>query len=422
MEEHSRYGHVEKQVSIPPAMRNFITIPASLLLSTSSVIAQLPTMDLTMVENGNGQLEVRARPDDDFGGLFAALTFTIRWDSAAGVALDTAVLHPAAMDYMPVSSQAPVYYSGGYAYRVYNGFAFSPIVASGPAFLAHHEYPLCTIDILLPGTPFELINDAWTSANNTDYFVSLNGTDKTGVYYLSPTPTIDIRASNNGAGTVDVFVRPNNNFFGTVNQLDLTLRWPATGGATAGAVVQTAPESMYLPVQKSGPETTDAGYVYQRFTGGSSTSLAAAAAGCGWVAGEDRLIMSIPINTTAVVEVANDGWTNQNDGDYFVQLDGHAATGQALGGTLATGGQLMPEGTGHVSISASGSAIMLVSSEQATGVMELYTTDGRLVHSSTVQLVNGTWMSEELLHKGAYLVSLMIGDRRFSRAVALLGR
>lgn len=415
-------GTLKGRVSIPPSMRNVITIPASLLLSTSSVVAQLPTMDLTMVENGNGQLEVRARPDDDFGGLFAALTFTIRWDSAAGVALDTAVRHPAAMDYMPVSSQAPVYYSGGFAYRVYNGFAFSPIVASGPAFLAHHEYPLCTIDILVPGTPFELINDAWTSVNNTDFFVSLNGTDKTGVYYLSPTPTIDIRASNNGAGTVDVFVRPDNNFFGTVNQMDFTLRWPATGGATGGAVVQTAPENIYLPVQKSGPETTDAGYVYQRFTGGSNTSLAAAAAGCGWMAGEDRLIMSIPINTTAVVEVVNDGWTNQNDGDYFVQLDGNDATGQALGGTLATGGTDMQDATGPVSISASGGGIMIASPEQSTGRVELYTTDGRMVRSATVQLGNGAWMSDGHLSEGAYLVHLMIGDRRVSRMVALSGR
>ena len=397
-------------------------IPASLLLSTSSVVAQLPTMDLTMVENGNGQLEVRARPDDDFGGLFAALTFTIRWDSAAGVALDTAVRHPAAMDYMPVSSQAPVYYSGGYAYRVYNGFAFSPIVASASAFIAHHEYPLCTIDILVPGTPFELINDAWTSANNTDFFVSLNGTDKTGVYYLSPTPTIDIRASNNGAGTVDVFVRPDNNFFGTVNQLDFTLRWPASGGATGGAVVQTAPENIYLPVQKSGPETTDAGYVYQRFTGGSSTSLAAAAAGCGWMAGEDRLIMSIPINTTALVEVVNDAWTNQNDGDYFVQLDGNDATGQALGGTLAIDGTDMQDGTGPVSISATGGAILIASPEQSTCRVELYTTDGRLLRSAIVQLGNGAWMSDGHLSEGAYVVHLLIGDRRVSRLVALSGR
>lgn len=403
-------------------MRNVITISTGLFLATTAAMAQLPNMDLTMVENGNGQLEVRARPDDDFGGLFAALTFTIRWDSAAGLALDTAVRHPAAVDYMPVTSQAPVYFSNGYAYRVYNGFAFSPIVASGPAFLADHEYPLCTIDILVPGTAFELINDAWTSANNTDYFVSLNGTDKTGVYYLSPTPSIDIRASNNGAGTVDVFVRPDINFFGTVNQLDFTLRWPASVGATGGAILQTAPENVYLPVQKSGPETIDAGYVYQRFTGGSSTSLAAAAAGCGWLAGEDRSIMSIPIGTMAVVEVVNDVWTNQNNGDYFIQLDGQDATGQALGGTLSADGQTMLDENGQVHISVYGSSIMIVSTEQVTGVLELRSTDGRLVHRATAQLGSGAWMSDYRLKEGAYVVDLILGDRHFSRLVALSGR
>lgn len=404
------------------AMKNIIKITASMVLASPNAVGQLPNMDLTMVENGNGQLEVRARPDDDFGGLFAALTFTIRWDSAAGLALDTAVRHPAAVDYMPVTSQAPVYFSNGYAYRVYNGFAFSPIVASGPAFLADHEYPLCTIDILVPGTPFELINDTWTSANNTDFFVSLNGTEKTGVYYLSPTPTIDIRASNNGAGTVDVFVRPDINFFGTVNQLDFTLRWPATGGATAGAIVQAAPENVYLPVQKSGPETIDAGYVYQRFTGGSNASLAAAAAGCGWMAGEDRSIMSIPIGTTAVVEVVNDAWTNQNNGDYFIQLDGNDATGQALGGTLSAVGHAMPEENGQVQISACGTSIMIVGAEPATCALELRATDGRLVHRATVQLGSGAWMSDCHLKEGAYLVDLIIADRRVSRLVALSGR
>lgn len=391
------------------------------LFASAVSVAQLPTMDLTMVENGNGQLEVRARPDDDFGGLFAALTFTIRWDSTAGVALDTAVRHPAAMDYMPVSSQAPVYYSGGYAYRVYNGFSFSPIVASASAFQAHREYPLCTIDILVPGTPFELVNDAWTSANNTDFFVSLNGTEMTGMYYVSPTPTIDIRASSNGAGTVDVFVRPDLNFFGTVNQLDFTLRWPTTGGATAGAVQQTAPENIYLPLQKNGPETTEAGYTYQRFTGGATISLAAAAAGCGWTAGEDRSIMSIPISTNAAVEVVNDGWTDQNDGDFFVKLDGVEATGQALGGTLATVVATMPMETGQVTITTSGPTIMIIGAAPATGLLELYAPDGRLVDREIVQLGNGPWVGGDRLREGAYVVSLTIGGKRISRAVVLAG-
>ena len=336
-------------------MKQHILCIGSLALAATTSIAQ-PTMDLTMVDNGLGQYEVRLRPDADFGDVISALTFAIRWDSAVGAALDTAVILQPAEDYLPVSGGQQVYHGNGYRYSVYNGFGFAPIVASGPAWLAGREYPLCTIDILVPGTTFELVNDAWTAANNTDYFVSLNGTNSTGVYYPSVEPEVDIRTMANGNGGVDVAVAPAESFFGTVTDINFTLRWPVGSGATLGAVSQAPYEASYLPIQKVGSEMAANGYIHQVFHGAGSISLANTAVGLGWMAGIEHVIMSVPLIGSATVEVIDDAWTNQNNGDYSIELNGTPHTGETYGNTTAVN-DIAEENTPAITTSLSGSML-----------------------------------------------------------------
>lgn len=302
--------------------------------------AQYPMMDLTMADNGQGQLEFRVRPDGDFGEVFSALTFTVRWPQSAGIALDTSVLlHPGG-DYIPVGAVHTLGESGGYYYRTFNGFGLSFVTDFAPALQAHREYPICTADILVPGTEFELVNDAWTDSNNRSYYCSLGGSDRTGSYFTSAEPTVDVRSFDPGTGNVNVFLTPHEDFFGWVTSLDFTLRWSASSGAHLGTPVQSADVAEYLTIEKVGGEVIDGDFVYQRFHGAGIQSIANS--DDAWWANVDVLAAAIPILGTAPgLAIANDDWTGSHGGDFAITLNGQDHPGTVEG--LATAMDTSPE-------------------------------------------------------------------------------
>lgn len=300
--------------------------PLSLsVLFVPAVLMAQPMLDITMDNNGAGQLEVRVRPDGPFDGLVSNLTFTIRWPEAAGMALDTAnALYPAA-DYMYPSATQVVSGLNGYLYRTFNAVSMVPMFEVGQAWTAGTEYPLCTIDILVPGTEFTLGNDAWTGANNRNYFCSLGGYNRTGVVFPSLVPVTDLRSELDG-GMLNVYLRPQGDFFGWVSDLDLTISWPDDGTTYLETLEQPSELAGSLPMAKEGPESTAGGRKYQRFRGEGTMSLANAAAG--WAAGSDVLLFSIPvIGSAADVAVVNDAWTAANNGDFRILLNSVDATG-----------------------------------------------------------------------------------------------
>ena len=149
--------------------------------------AQLPTLDITMVPVGGNQLEVKVRPDANFDGLFSSLVFTIRWETASGATLSS-VGQPAPVSaYMPVSSPGGFVDDGGYRYQSYVGFGFNTLMGAGTSWVAGTEYTLITLQVQNGTSTFEIIEDAYTAATNNNYYVSLNGADRTGIIYLTST-------------------------------------------------------------------------------------------------------------------------------------------------------------------------------------------------------------------------------------------
>ena len=153
------------------------------------VQAQLPQVDITLVDNGNNDLEVRWRPDVDFDGLFSSLVFSIRWDAASNADLGSVSQTLPAVVYMPISKSGPQTDAGGFRYQIFAGFGFTPLNNINESWSAGAEYALMTIPVQNGTSTFEIVNDSWTGdiSNNGDYYVSLNGSDQTGIIYTIST-------------------------------------------------------------------------------------------------------------------------------------------------------------------------------------------------------------------------------------------
>jgi Secretion system C-terminal sorting domain len=149
--------------------------------------AQLPTLDINCQANGASAIDVVVRPNGDFEGVFSSLVFTLRW--AAGTAtLGEAEQIGLPAQYMPIASSGPVVESNGNNYQVFAGFGFIALADMGASWTANDEILLATIPVINGASSFAAVNDDWTGElqNNADFFVSLNGEDRTGALYGSP--------------------------------------------------------------------------------------------------------------------------------------------------------------------------------------------------------------------------------------------
>ncbi|HRD53964.1 MAG TPA: T9SS type A sorting domain-containing protein [Flavobacteriales bacterium] len=294
-----------------------------------------PMVDITMAHNGADQIEVRLRPSADFNQVVSAVTFTVRWQEQFGPALSSIEPVFPQSEYVPVSSTPIVHGGNGFLYRTFNAIALVGMNDFGHAWQGGMEYPVCTLTVLTPGTQVELVNDDFTAANNRDFYVSLNGLPRTGSIYPGSGTTVNAMAINSGNGFMDVLLSPESDYFGWVNTIDFTLRWPAESGSM-GAVVQEEPIASVLPLTKVGGEVTESGFTYQRFHGEGTMSMAVGQSAF-W-ANEDHRIMRLPIiGSIGDATVTNDAWAEANDGGYSIVLNGHASAGSTDEAASSTG-------------------------------------------------------------------------------------
>lgn len=180
-----------------------VTATALAALTTFTAFAQ-GNVDIGLHQNGQGQLEVKVRPQADFDGIFSALVFTIRWDRNSGATLGEPIQADATLQTMPLIRSGNARENGTYNYQIYAGFGFQTLSSAGTSWTAGNEYTLMTIPVT-GAAEFELLNDAWTGElqNNGDYYVSLGGVDRTGVIYKSLASPVSMENS--------VSIQPNPN-------------------------------------------------------------------------------------------------------------------------------------------------------------------------------------------------------------------
>ena len=156
---------------------------AVLAATTLLAAAQLPTVDITMVQNMDGLLEVKLRPDGPFAGVIVGLVFTIRWDADIDVSLGPVQQPLPAIQYIPIQKSDVEQDQDGYRYQIFAGFGFINMETIDVFWEAGEEYTVMFIEPSDVGV-FELVNDDFTDANNGDFFISLNGVQTTtGVIY-----------------------------------------------------------------------------------------------------------------------------------------------------------------------------------------------------------------------------------------------
>lgn len=170
-------------------MRSFhrSLLVAALCASAYAATAQLPTVDITMHRNVAGDLEVYVRPDQYFDGVFSSLVFTIRWAEADGISLGSVSQPMPQMIYCTTSKSGTEQTSGAYRYQVFAGFGSVAMTNVAASWQAGEEVLICSVDVPTTAGSFELVNDAWTAGANGNYFVSLNGENRTGVIYTFST-------------------------------------------------------------------------------------------------------------------------------------------------------------------------------------------------------------------------------------------
>ena len=379
---------------------------ATFLLAQAPQLIAQPVVDITLADNGHGQLELRMRPNGLFNGVVSNVVLTMHWAEEFGSALSLIEPLPPMSDYLPFGQLALVNGGNGQVYRTLHSVGLTPMSDFDLSWQAGQEYPVCTIEILVPGAEVSIQNDGYTLPNNRNYYCSLNGVDRTGAIFESAMPLVNALATTPGNGTINVALTPEADYFGWVSSVNLTLRWPTAGGTTLGALSQDPEVLGHLPMEKIGGEIVMGAYTYQRFRGEGLGSLANLAHG--WPAQIPQTIMSIPVSgDPAGISVVNDANTPAFGGDYEVYLNGRLRTG-TVQDQATTISSPMPQSGPEIRLAMDGTDLDVALSATDVIALDLAIHDmtGRLVWSKRRTVPTGP-IRERIdmgsLNTGAYI-------------------
>ncbi len=159
------------------------------VLGFGTATAQNPTsVDVDLVQNNATTLEVRVRANGQgFGDVFSTLGFTIRWATTSTATLGTRT--NTCPSGIPISQQTIVVNPSvlgvptGFNYRTYLGTGTSLLDDEGCPLPQDTWFTVMTVPVTgnTGCTTFSIVNDAYTTEQNKNYFISLGGVEKTGV-------------------------------------------------------------------------------------------------------------------------------------------------------------------------------------------------------------------------------------------------
>lgn len=145
--------------------------------------SQTTSVDIDLFDGGDADsLEVRMRANGaTFDGLVTGLTFTVRWPMSSPATLGARTLRcPLGV---PVSA-SPQVTSGAFHYCTFNAFGLEPMADACPANVWTQGTWVTLMKVKVEGITgcvgFNIVNDAWTTANNRNYYVGLNGVPRSG--------------------------------------------------------------------------------------------------------------------------------------------------------------------------------------------------------------------------------------------------
>ncbi len=174
----------------------FVTAISGAHAQPASQCDTITLVDISLRENTEQQLELYLRSQQDFGGYFAAMSFTIRWLDEDDAVLGNLVPQ---VPYFSLGTSGPTHVDGIHRYQIYAGFSvgFNTLEEWEMPWLANEEVLLAKINITdLPSgnSIFEIANDDFTAANNGDYYISLGGYNCFGDVYTINVGLADLEA------------------------------------------------------------------------------------------------------------------------------------------------------------------------------------------------------------------------------------
>ncbi|HMN05094.1 MAG TPA: T9SS type A sorting domain-containing protein [Flavobacteriales bacterium] len=127
--------------------------------------------------------------------------------------------------------------------------------------------------------------------------------------------------------TLEVRVRPSEDFNGVFSNLVFTIRWEAGGKSSLGELRQDPLPGQYIPLQPSGGVHEVGAYNYQVYAGFGMMDISEA--GTSWKAGQEYTVARIPFRGNADFTLLNDQWTRQplSNANYYASLGGYDRTG-----------------------------------------------------------------------------------------------
>ncbi len=193
------------QLLRPSVLKRLVLLATS--FHVGAVLAQ-PLTDIGLFAGtAPNTLEVRLRPDAAFSQVVSSLTFTLRWETASGATIDPPASLALGLNCpggIPLSPSGDgVRTNGAFSYYTFNSFGFSTLTNACPTqvWQSNVERVVATIPIR-PGATcanFTIVNDAFTQAENKNFFISLNGLSRTDLIYSTPVRVLRGDLNRDGA-------------------------------------------------------------------------------------------------------------------------------------------------------------------------------------------------------------------------------
>ncbi len=275
------------------------------------------SVDIGLFYSACGEFEVRAQPNIDLTNTSVTnIQFTIKWPE------NTVQLTNFASTF-GLTQQGPVLQDGGYNYAIF--VSAIPIAIN---WTAGQEYLLLSFLRTDSGNSyadFVLSDDSFTGSNNGLVYFEILGLDETGVVYHQATNTylgtcgkIDGGIFNTACGEYEVRLKPHDDYLNNnLTNIQFTISWPAN------TVTLINFNSSYA-LQQQGPLITVNDTNYLVFVSATGIPI-------NWIAETEYTVLTFSHDQSGIgyadFIISDNGWTQTNNGVFYVELLGLDYTG-----------------------------------------------------------------------------------------------
>lgn len=237
-------------------------------------------------------------------------------------------------------------------------------------------------------------------------------------------PIVDITVVPGQNNDLEVRIRPTTDFDGVCSSIVFAIRWSNASGASLGAVQQTIEQHDVLDITAVGSEQVDGPYRYQIYFGLSLIPLSDIPFVL--LGGQEYTLFTVPVvNAQDVFSIVNDDWTEANNADYYISLNGVDSTGDIYGISTSTGPTIGADGSFSAwpNPAVNNATITMRAAKAGMADLRLIDASGKVVWSERTSVTTGPTTRDLDLRgvaPGAYLLRGELPDG--TRTVQLIKR